>query len=67
LEAFAIEVNNSKPYSVEIINRLGSILYKVDHLNVRKINLNQTGLSAGVYYIRILHGNDFIFKKLVIQ
>jgi hypothetical protein len=64
---FTIEVYNYKPYSIEIINSLGAQLYKVEHLNTSKINLNQTGLPSGVYYIRILHGNEIVFKKLVIQ
>ncbi|MFW6225064.1 MAG: T9SS type A sorting domain-containing protein [Bacteroidota bacterium] len=45
----------------------GAVLYEINHLNVPRVNLNQTGLNPGVYYIRIIHGNDTVIKKIAIQ
>lgn len=55
------------PYSFEIINSFGAIIYKAEHLNTNEINVNQTGLSKGIYYVRMKSGNSIATKKVVIK
>ena len=56
-----------KPYSFQIINSLGSVIYEMEHVNVTRINVNQSSFPSGIYYIKLMRGTDIAIKKLVIQ
>jgi lysyl endopeptidase len=55
------------PYTLEIINSIGKIMYIVEHLNANQVNINQTGLPKGAYFIRIKSGNRVAIQKVIIQ
>ncbi len=66
---FTLEVQAKEtfPYSLEIINTVGDLIYKIKKLNVDKINVNKIGFSSGIYYIRLNNGNSVITKKIIIH
>ncbi len=66
---FSLEVQAKKtfPYSLEIINTAGDLIYKIKKLNIDKININKTGFSSGIYYIRLNNGNSVITKNIIIH
>jgi len=57
----------SKPYLLELIDGRGSVLHHVEHLNATKINVEQSGLPVGTYFVRIQIGTKKVVKKVIIQ
>jgi hypothetical protein len=35
----------------------------MEHVNVTKIPINQSGFSSGIYYIKLVRGEDIAIKK----
>ncbi|MFH1004075.1 MAG: T9SS type A sorting domain-containing protein [Bacteroidota bacterium] len=66
---FLIEIKSKEisPYSFEIINSVGSLIYKIEKLNDYKIKINKTGFPSGIYYIRLNDGKSVTTKKMVVQ
>ena len=62
-----IEVEEMKPYSVQIFNPLGVLISKIEHCNTYQINVNHTNLPLGIYFIKLTMGNKISTKKIVIQ
>ncbi len=62
-----IKSKNLNPYSIEIINSNGVVVYKAEHLNVNRIRINQSGLPKGFYYIRIIKGINIASEKIIIN
>lgn len=67
--SFSVKIPNgiTMPYSLEIINSVGKILYSMEHLNANQINVSQTGLPKGVYFIRLKFGLSIATQKIIIQ
>lgn len=67
--SFSVKISQNVivPYSFEFINSVGKIIYSVEHLNANQINVNQTGLPKGIYYIRLKSANSVATKKVIIQ
>ena len=55
------------PYSFEIINSQGKVIYNISHINAKEISINQTGLPEGLYFIRLQQGLQVSTKKIIIQ
>lgn len=66
---FTIEVKSKekKHYSFELINSTGEVLYRIESLSERRININKTEFPSGIYYVRLSNGECLITKKLIIQ
>lgn len=66
---FSIKIPNgiTMPYSLEIINSAGKIMYSIEHINANRVNVNQTGLTSGAYFIRIKSANRIASQKFIIQ
>ncbi len=67
--SFSVKIPNgvTMPYSLEIINSVGKIMYSVEHLNANQVNVTQTGLTKGIYFIRIKSANRIATQKFIIQ
>ena len=55
------------PYSLEIINSDGKIIYCIEQLNAIQINISQTGLPKRSYFVRIKSANKISTQKVIIQ
>ncbi len=66
---FSILIKSTEltPYSCEIINSAGVLIYKIKNINEQKIEINKTGFSSGIYYIRLNNGKTLITKKIIIN
>ncbi|MDD2688516.1 MAG: T9SS type A sorting domain-containing protein, partial [Bacteroidales bacterium] len=67
--SFSLIINNDidMPYSLEIINSDGKIIYCIEQLNAIQINISQTGLPKGSYFVRIKSANKISTQKVIIQ
>lgn len=67
--SFSVKIPNgiTMPYSLEIINSVGKIMYSIEHLNANQVNVSQTGLTKGTYFIRIKSANRIATQKFIIQ
>lgn len=68
--SFSIKIpdnSTATPYTLEIISSEGKVMYKVEHLNSNQVNINQTGLPKGAYFIRIMSANKVATQKVIIQ
>ena len=67
--SFSVKIPNgiTMPYSLEIINSVGKIMYSVEHINANRVNVSQTGLKRGAYFIRIKSANRVATQKFIIQ
>jgi len=36
-------------------------------IHIKQININDLNISSGIYFVRIISGNDVSVKKLIIQ
>ena len=66
---FSIDIKAEQitPYSFQIINSIGISIYRIENLKEHKINLSQSSLSKGIYYIRIINGENMLTKKMIVQ
>ena len=65
-EGIHIEVDNSKPYELEVCNILGQQIIN-EHFT-HDITVKNNRLSAGIYFFKIKHNNQIVkTQKVVIQ
>lgn len=62
-----LQAKEMKPYSVQIFNSNGILISKIDHCNTNQINFNHTGLTSGIYYIKLSLGVDVAIKRIIIK
>lgn len=51
----------------EICDYMGRIVMQSQVMDVRSLEVDMSQLSKGFYYIRIKHGNSYIYKKVLLQ
>lgn len=57
----------NNPYTLEIYNSNGVLVYKAQHLNTNKLHINQISMTDGVYYLRIICGTDISTEKIIVN
>jgi hypothetical protein len=62
-----IEANKIEPFTIEIINSLGVLVSQTDYCDTYIVNINQTDLLPGIYFVKLTMGNNVSTKKIVIQ
>lgn len=61
-------INVSEIKSIEVINTNGKTEnVQPDKINQTIININMSGLSKGLYFVRIVTGNSVITEKLILK
>lgn len=67
--SFSVKIINDimMPYSLEVINSVGEVMYNVEHLNANSVNVRQAGLPKGAYFIRVKSSNRVATQKFIIQ
>ena len=63
-----LEINESKPISIDIVNNLGQVVYQKEEIitsnYVQKVDL--THLDSGVYYVRFRIDGSMFSRKIVV-
>jgi hypothetical protein len=62
-----VDSEDMKPYSIHIFNYYGGLVYKMDHCNTKQLQINQSGLPKGFYYVKLSIGADVVTKKIIIH
>lgn len=57
----------NNPYTLEIYNSNGILIYKAQHLNTNKLYINQIPMTDGLYYLRIICGKDISTEKIIVN
>jgi V8-like Glu-specific endopeptidase len=67
--SFTVEIfrTENKPYTLEICNSNGILIYKVEHLQTNKLLINQIPMSDGLYYLRIKCGANISTEKIIVN
>jgi len=58
---------NGKPYTAQLIDATGRLIQNEQFSGMGSHTLNLTGLAKGVYYCRIIQGNEVIVTEKVVK
>ena len=67
---FTIDMSSiNEDVNIEILSSYGQVIYKVSHkaTQSRLVEIKQSQLAKGMYYIRISNENMMLYKKVNIQ
>ena len=62
-----LERNEMHPFAVEIYDSVGFLVSKSDYCNTNQANVEHSDLKSGVYFVKVIIGNSFVTKQVVIQ
>jgi hypothetical protein len=67
--SFTTEIQGAEnnPYTLEIYSSNGILIYKVQHLNTNKLQINQLPMTEDLYYLRIICGKDISTNKIIVN
>lgn len=67
--SFTTEIQGAEnnPYTLEIYSSNGILIYKVQHLNTNKLQINQLPMTEDLYYLRIICGKDVSTNKIIVN
>ncbi|MBN2664537.1 MAG: gliding motility-associated C-terminal domain-containing protein [Bacteroidales bacterium] len=66
---FSIKITTSEfsPYSIDIFNSTGVLIYKISEVNEQEITLSNEYFTSGVYYVRLKNDKNIVTKKLIVN
>lgn len=65
---FTVRSTWSRPINtIEIVSVTGELVKKITNLNVHEYKINKSGLSNGMYFVKVDYGNKTVSEKLIIQ
>ena len=53
--------------SVYLYNVLGEVIYKNDKINKPYLTIDISKHNKGIYFVKIISGDDFFFDKIIYQ
>lgn len=62
-----IEGHREGEYSLEIINSLGSTVYRIPSFEGSVLKIKESSLTSGVYFLRIDSGKSMTIKKIIVN
>jgi len=68
-QSFTLEMADgfNKNYSVLLVDQMGKIIFRIEHINDKKYEFNNLKLANGIYYVEVYLENQKIIKKLAVN
>ena len=64
--ALTISLNKTTPHvTIEVIDAIGKVLLSENHKEFNKTTINVSDLSSGIYFVKIISGENTVTKKFI--
>ncbi len=60
-----IESNSNNPITLIYSDNSGKILHQINYQITEPIEIKRNNISAGIYWIKIISGDDVVVKKII--